>query len=527
MIASMHGRSAAGLVFFGVFALGPCAVHLAAETVTVAPIKVLIDHNSADHANPGFYFADAPRPSTNDAATAAAFSILEGEEARNSGGLAALHDGRLPSGPDRPDQNFFFKDGTDGGMLRVDLGKVISIQAVDTYSCHPSERAPQIYTLYASDGQGTNMIRSPRRGDDLEKCGWKRIATVATGRHGSVGGQWAVSISGVDGTLGRFRYLVFDIHSPGLNTFYSEIDVIPQNSPASSSLKPDTIHSWNAGAYRVVIDTSDAPELTEWAGSVLGPVGKEWYSNIARMLPSAGFEAPPECSIKFRSMGPVSDAGGQIVAFTRGARITCGSEWFRQNSAGEAVGCVVHEMVHVVQQYLEQPGASPQEGQPPSWLVEGIADYVRWFLFEPQSHGAEITRTNLSIARYDASYRITANFLNWVVKNYGRDVIVRLNAAARKNEYHPALWEKLTGHTVQDLGREWRMTVEKELNAAPATFLGGRAFVADQRLVHRPRHTLVQQNPHALSSADSQSSKRRPAISRVTDGKQSSNSSSV
>jgi hypothetical protein len=461
--ARMNGRYRLGLFVFGHVLVGALSVCLSAETVVVGPVQVLIDHNSAEHANPGFYFGDAPRPFTNDAATAATFSILEGEPARNCGGVAALHDGRLPSGPDRPDENFFFKDATDGGLLRVDLGQVVSIRAIDTYSCHPSNRAPQIYTLYASDGQNTNMLLLPRRGDELEKCGWTRIAAVATGMRGDFGGQWAVSISGANGSLGRFRYLLFDIHNQELNTFYSEIDVISQASSGSFSLKSETVRSWNAGAYQVVIDTSDAPELTEWARDVLGPVCQQWYTNIVQLLPSAGFEAPPECRIEFHNLGPVTGAAGQTVAFTRGARITCGAEWFRQDPWQEAVGCVVHEMVHVVQQYPAHRDDSHEEGQAPGWLVEGIADYVRWFLFEPQSHGAEITSANLSAAQYDASYRITANFLNWVVKKFGKDVIVRLNAAARKSEYYPGLWERIAGHSVQDLGREWRISVETEI----------------------------------------------------------------
>ena len=141
----------------------------------------------------------------------------------------------------------------------------------------------------------------------------------------------------------------------------------------------------------------------------------------------------------------------------------CRAEWFRQNTTGEAGGCVVHEMVHAVQQYPQQQGAPDQPGQLPNWLVEGIADYIRWFLFEPQSHGADITAENLGAARYDASYRITGNFLSWVVDNYGTNVIARLNAAGRKNEYHADLWKELTGREVEELGREWRKTREAKL----------------------------------------------------------------
>ena len=309
-----------GGISLSILAGSSLAIRLCAQTITVGSTRILIDHNSNAHANPGFYFGEAPRPFTNDAATDAIFAIAAGEPAPRSGGLKALHDGKLPSAADRPDQNFFFKNGTDGGVLRVDLGQVTSVQAVNTYSCHPSNRAPQIYTLYASDGEGTGFVPSPQRGSDLEKQGWYRIALIATGMHGDFGGQWAVSISGANGPLGRFRYLVFDIHNPELNTFYSEIDVITNNSAGPFSLASETVRVFNANPYRIMIDTSNAPEVTEWAHSILGPVVQEWYPKIAQMLASPGFEAPPECTIDFRDLGPVSDTPGQIVASITASR---------------------------------------------------------------------------------------------------------------------------------------------------------------------------------------------------------------
>lgn len=459
----MKARCGLGVIWWCLFVLCAWAFGVSAQTVTVGGVKILIDHNSNAHANQWFYFGDAPRPSTRDAATSAAFSILDGQPAPRSGGLQALHDGWLPAGADRPDQNFFFKNGTDGGLIRIDLGQVTPVQAVNSYSCHPSNRAPQIYTLYGSDGEESGFVLSPQRGSALEKQGWRLIASIATSMRGDFGGQWAVSVSGASGSLGRFRYLLFDIRNPELNTFYSEIDVIKQSSSDSPSPGPETIEVCNAGRYRVVMDTSNAPEITDWAHRVLVPVAKEWYPKIAQMLASPGFEAPTECAVEFRDLGPVSDAPGQIVAFTQGTTIICRAEWFRQNTAGEAGGCVVHEMVHVVQQYPQQQDAPAQEGQLPIWLVEGIADYIRWFLFEPQSHGADITAANLSAAQYDASYRITGNFLNWVAGQYGTNVIARLNAAGRKSEYRPALWKEITGRELGELGRDWRKSLETRI----------------------------------------------------------------
>ena len=70
--------------------------------------------------------------------------------------------------------------------------------------------------------------------------------------------------------------------------------------------------------------------------------------------------------------------------------------------------------------------ANPNATRPPGWLVEGIADYIRWFLYEPESRGAEITAANISKARYDMSYRGSANFLNWVAEPHDRKLVTKL-----------------------------------------------------------------------------------------------------
>src|ERR1017187_7000633 len=63
------------------------------------------------------------------------------------------------------------------------------------------------------------------------------------------------------------------------------------------------------------------------------------------------------------------------------------------------------------------------------------------------------------------------------------------------------------------------------LDAAPSVLLDSAALVTRKHLMHRPWHALVQQDSHAVSRADSDRSNIRQAISRVTDGKQSINSS--
>ena len=125
-------------------------------------------------------------------------------------------------------------------------------------------------------------------------------------------------------------------------------------------------------------------------------------------------------------------------------------------------------MVHIVQRY-HRPVATNNATRFPGWLVEGIPDYVRWFVYEPESHGADdvwMKRQNFSKVSYDASYRITANFLNWVTQTYDKDIVVKLNAAARQGTYSDDLWKTSTGKTASELGAEWREQLRQKLGIA-------------------------------------------------------------
>jgi hypothetical protein len=199
--------------------------------------------------------------------------------------------------------------------------------------------------------------------------------------------------------------------------------------------------------------------LREWAEHQLAPAVTNWYPKIVQMLPSEGFEAPHEVTITFSA-----DMRG--VAATGGNRIRCAAQWFEKNLQGEAKGAVIHELVHVVQDYGWGRKRNPDAMRMPGWIVEGIADYIRWFKFEPTSKGAEITLRNLDRAKYDANYRITANFLNWAAQKYGDKLIVQLNAAAREGKYREDLWKEWTGKTVQELGDEWKKENEARLRPA-------------------------------------------------------------
>ena len=130
---------------------------LLAISAAFAETKVVVDYNDTSHASADFKFKTVPAPAKTNAATKANFTIVDGERDENGGDLDALHDGKLPTEEDQPSENFFFNAGTDGGRLLVDLGAALELKQVNTYSWHPGTRGPQVYKLYASDGEGRQV----------------------------------------------------------------------------------------------------------------------------------------------------------------------------------------------------------------------------------------------------------------------------------------------------------------------------------------------------------------------------------
>jgi hypothetical protein len=452
--------------------LGALVILTALAASVRADITVVTGHNTDDDATAAFKFRDVPRPSKHG--TPGTFTIVDGETDGNSGGLEKLNDGRVPTEEDQPDENFFFKANTPGGRLRLDLNQLKTIQQINTYSWHPNTRGPQVYKVYGATGAAPGFNSEPKRGTDPATCGWTLIASVDTcPKEGEPGGQYGVSIRASDGAVGDYRYLLFDC-SPAEtddgfgNTFYSEINVLgpgesaPAGAPSGEDhveMKPYVAHTTD-GKYEITFDTSRAADLTEWATNKLAPVLLEWYPKIVAYLPSEGFEAPERFTVVVRP--------GRGVADTSGTRVNVYTAWVKREMNGQAIGSVVHECVHVVQQYGYARRHNPHPAENPGYLVEGVADYYRFFKYEPQTKGAEIRKRSLATANYDRSYRVTANFLNWVSEKYDKDLVPQLNAAMREGNYSTNLWTKATGKTVQELNAEWKDDLKKKFEGAAA-----------------------------------------------------------
>jgi len=209
------------------------AILLIAANIGFAQTKITIDHNTGTAINPEFKFKSVPSPSRDDAATKARVLMVDGEADGNSAGIEALIDGVLPTSDDQPRRNFFITAGSGGARLLIDLGRVIEVAQINSYSWHPNSRAPQVYRVWASDGSDSKFIADPKANVDPRNVGWQVLATVDTRSDDADkdGGQFGVSITDPRGSLGRVRYLLFDCYVTEVadnfgNTFYSEIDVV-------------------------------------------------------------------------------------------------------------------------------------------------------------------------------------------------------------------------------------------------------------------------------------------------------------
>jgi hypothetical protein len=190
-----------------------------------------------------------------------------------------------------------------------------------------------------------------------------------------------------------------------------------------------------------VVVSSEDPEMLAWVQEA-GRICEREYDMICDELASDGFK--PRTTFTMRL---TKEFRG--VAATGGGRVTGSVSFFKQHK--DDFGAMVHETVHVVQSYRRGGNRNP------GWLVEGVADYIRFFKYEP----GKIGRIIPDRWKYDGAYRQTAHFLNYVAEKYDKDIVKKLNAAMRNGEYKPELWQLYTKKTVQELGEEWKATLKR------------------------------------------------------------------
>ena len=184
----------------------------------------------------------------------------------------------------------------------------------------------------------------------------------------------------------------------------------------------------------MVIDVTDSPASKAWAETAKKLV-QDWYPVALSLLSTNEFNAPKELKLVFKK-------DLNVPAYASGATITINGKWIAEHP--DDLGMVIHELTHVIQQY-------PHNKADIGWLTEGIADYVRWWRYEPESVRPRITERS---AMKDG-YRVTAYFLAWVGKKYDLRLVPALDAALRKGQDPMPVFSKMTGKAAEELWKEF------------------------------------------------------------------------
>jgi hypothetical protein len=215
----------------------------------------------------------------------------------------------------------------------------------------------------------------------------------------------------------------------------------PAKIEAADKEKTPKEEKENKTKIEITLDTSAAPEMADYAEKSK----KACEDNLALILKQIGGKAvksPLKVKIVFKKLGGPAE--------TSGSTISCSNKWFTDHP--DDMGAVIHELCHVVQGYNKK--------QPPSWVTEGIADYVRWFQYEPKDHRPHVG--NPDKAKYTDSYQTTAAFFNWIVENKDARFIWKLNSACRQGKYDENLFKKYTDKSVDDLWAEFVESLKKK-----------------------------------------------------------------
>ena len=189
----------------------------------------------------------------------------------------------------------------------------------------------------------------------------------------------------------------------------------------------------DAGQLKALRDISDMAAQT----------GNSYYSKIISLLGARKHPQAEEVTVSF-------NYAYKGVAAT-GDNHTDVSAVYALKHPDDIPGVIVHELTHVVQAY------SKDTGYDTGWLTEGIADYVRWFNFEPVSKRPSPRQSRNPKAT--ASYQTTAAFLYWAVGKYDKNLVKKLNEAMYDGSYTPDIWKKLTGKNLDELNAEWVPTL--------------------------------------------------------------------
>jgi hypothetical protein len=192
----------------------------------------------------------------------------------------------------------------------------------------------------------------------------------------------------------------------------------------------------SARAPKFEIDLTEVPDdakVRAWAERSQA-MCQDWYPVVSRFLATDDW-TPPE------TVRLVLKKDLAIPGATTGATIQISVKWIGEHP--DDFGMVIHELTHVIQAY--------PSGTQPGWLVEGIADYIRYWRFEPEKPHGRVGPE----ASYRDGYGTTGAFLAWLVQKYDHRIVRRLDDALRHRQYNDGIFRDATGKELDALWKEY------------------------------------------------------------------------
>ena len=203
------------------------------------------------------------------------------------------------------------------------------------------------------------------------------------------------------------------------------------------------------GAESVSIDASfdaidEAPDAQEWAERAKRRV-EYWYPRVVEMLDGEEGLANIPDDFKIRLVFKPMDG----VAYAAGREITVSSRYIKARPGD--FGLVIHETTHVAQAY-------PRVRE--VWAMEGMTDWIRYFVTEPRSRNS--WRVNPERSKYTDSYGVTATFFEWLVENKDPEFIKKIHKVFRSRQSVEKFVVEEYGKTCQELWDEFIASQEEK-----------------------------------------------------------------
>lgn len=199
----------------------------------------------------------------------------------------------------------------------------------------------------------------------------------------------------------------------------------------------------------IEVDVHGWSGLDDWTDE-LKPKLAGWWRDINRALGATVCDPRKTIRLEFYKISP-----DNIAAAARGDRVLINAPYVLANRGNpDMFRMIAHELVHVAQAYPEGAG--------PTWLNEGIADYVRYYVLFPEDAGRAFDPGRED---WREGYSPAGGLLAWAELKWP-GAVAAVNSAMRKGEPGELALAAATGMTPDALWKAYLATRPDAASAA-------------------------------------------------------------